>query len=145
MALSMKPKERTTNERILDVVGGGLAPAAAVSPRAQPSTLMRPFDPAVNTPRDMGLGGPSTEYLLTVERGDGTYRNIPSIWWNGAGEPIHATDKMSELMADRYERETGETFPVFGSIDDAVNAAKERSARGGATHTPLATPQRSKR
>lgn len=78
----------------------------------------------------------STEILITVtEQGlnQGRPTNIPSLWMI-EGKPT----EVSQEEAVRLARESGLTFPSFGSIEEAVNAAKERSKAGGIAAGPLA-------
>lgn len=102
---------------------------------------LEPFDPQKHTPKDIGKGGLTTEYLRTEYAPDGSVWNIPSVWWDDEGNPLEITDpKMLVELADTYERHSGKRFPRFRSIEDAVRAAKGRSAGGGATRSYLAAP-----
>ena len=105
-----------------------------------------PFDPAIHTPQDVGLGEPgsvSTEYIATVDAPDGSVMLIPTIWWDAEGNPKlferEDTDKAIELAID-YEQSTGKQFPRFpaGAYAEADDYAISRSRAGGASQTPLA-------
>jgi len=98
-----------------------------------------PFDPETMKPKDVGLGGPSTEYLVTQEAPDGKVWNIPSIWWTPDGEPVQVPEDVAARLAYQYEKqfEGRGQFPRFDDIDTAVENAKERSKSGGAEKSPL--------
>lgn len=124
MALMGEPEEAQAGQ------GGGLVP----------------FDPAIHTPQDVGLGEPgsvSTEYIATVDAPDGSVMLIPTIWWDAEGNPKlferEDTDKAIELAID-YEQSTGKQFPRFpaGAYAEADDYAISRSKAGGASQTPLA-------
>ena len=119
----------------------------------QMSMGMEPFDHRKHKPQDVGLGGPSTEYLLSVDMGmapDGfapaDIANIPSIWWDKDGKPHLIDDPdMALQMALQYEETTGKRFPRYNDMlnepnpySQAEEAAQHRSAMGGATSNPLA-------
>ena len=59
-----------------------------------------PFDPSIHAPQDIGLGGPSTEYLITIDGPDNQVLVVPSIWWHDKGNPIFLgnieTNKINE-------------------------------------------------
>lgn len=100
--------------------------------------FLHPFDPATNQPRDIGLGGPSTEYLGTATDAYGQPYNFPTIWWDDQGNP-HLLDQSNALaFMDEYEALTGKYAPRFDSMGAAEWAAKNRSAQGGATDNALA-------
>lgn len=99
---------------------------------------LHPFNPETDTPKDVGLGGVSTEYLITVPTGDGGWMNIPSIWWNSQGSPMLMDEETSSGLARKYEEKTGKKFPRFEDMEQAVEWAKERSSGGGASHEELA-------
>lgn len=98
---------------------------------------LAPFDPARNVPRDVGLGGPSTEYLATAPMFGGIV-NYPTIWWDEAGNPVLLDGDAAWSMAHDYQQATGQRFPKFHNINTAEWAAKSRSAQGGATRNALA-------
>lgn len=99
---------------------------------------LRPFDNRVDTPRDMGLGGLSTEYLATNDAPDGGYWNIPQIWWNGAG-PVYLPHETAQSLAMDYEALTRRRFPRFVAPDAGAMAAANRSRQGGGQVGPLAS------
>ena len=96
---------------------------------------VRPYDPAIDRPKDMGFGGPSTELLQSNMTSQGDFVNIPSLWFMGSQGPFIAPDPMG--LANSYELGTRETFPRFDSLVDAVLSAKMRSASGGAEQRPI--------
>jgi hypothetical protein len=101
-----------------------------------------PFDKDIHTPRDVGFGGPSTEYTMTVDAPDGQVAVIPSIWWDTNGDPIVLQDQReAERQSFEYEQQTGKQFPRFSPKDyaSADQFAQERSLQGGAEKGPLAT------
>ena len=115
-----------------------------------------PFDPEKHTPKDIGLGGESTEYLVTTETDDGEVIVIPSIWWTEDGEPVFFGDTESDtidteaikLLAKEYENKTGNLFPRFGDMAEenyqkADEWAQKRSKAGGATFEALVIPTKS--
>jgi hypothetical protein len=125
------------------VVGGSMTPEEA---QASQGGGLVPFDPAIHTPQDVGLGEPgsvSTEYIATVDAPDGSVMLIPTIWWDAEGNPKlferEDTDKAIELAID-YEQSTGKQFPRFpaGAYAEADDYAISRSRAGGASQTPLA-------
>lgn len=99
---------------------------------------MKPFTPGKDVPQDVGLGGPSTEYLAgsTDERGNGF--NYPTIWWIG-GQPVLLSPDDAYQKAIAYEAATGQYFPRYRNDEAASFAAENRSALGGASMGPLAT------
>lgn len=99
---------------------------------------LEPFDASKHKERDVGLGGPSTEYLATEYDLEGKPFNFPQIWWDVGGNPHKLTPQQAYERAIRYEQETGKRFPRFNSIDEAVGAAEGRSAGGGAVKGLLA-------
>eukprot|EP00481_Brizalina_sp_1-RS-2013_P001474 TRINITY_DN3693_c0_g1_i1.p1 TRINITY_DN3693_c0_g1~~TRINITY_DN3693_c0_g1_i1.p1 ORF type:complete len:123 (-),score=19.81 TRINITY_DN3693_c0_g1_i1:41-409(-) len=68
---------------------------------------LEPFDYNKHKPQDVGLGGPSTEYLVTLDSPDGGVWVVPSIWWDEEGNPtlVENQDKVFEI-AKQYEKET---------------------------------------
>ena len=107
--------------------------AASTAPKAVAGwSGPRPFDPATNVPRDNGDGSVSTELTVTNDAPDGGYWNIPTLWWDKSGQPVEMPDVEAQKMALQYEQATGKKFPRFKSVDEAVSAAKARSAGGGA-------------
>lgn len=103
---------------------------------------LRPFDPYQDTPQDVGFGGPSTEYLSTLTDQLGYATNVPRIWWDRNGKPHVVSDKNALAFASDYEGSSGQYFPRYNSMAQAVEAAQHRSARGGASTNALAKPLR---
>lgn len=97
----------------------------------------RPYDPSVNKPRDIGLGGPSTEYLATENDPYGAAMNYPQIWWDMYGNPRLLDPQQSYNQAISYELASGERFPRYSSTGQAEFAAQNRSALGGAENFKL--------
>ena len=74
-------------------------------------------------------GSFSTEESITVTHprlNDGKPTNIPSIW-NGKRPPMAPSDPGFEDYVVEQALKSGQKFPSFNSIDEAVSAAKERS------------------
>ncbi len=96
--------------------------------------MLHPFDPKVNQPRPNADGSVSTELTRTVQFPDGSWVNVPSLWW-GDGQNVKDFGPMSDdQLADfamRYEMTTGSTFPRYGSLDQAESEAAARSRAGG--------------
>jgi hypothetical protein len=102
--------------------------------------MLEPFNPNKHQPRDVGLGGLSTEYLVTQDAPDGSVWVIPSIWWDQNGEPMLIEDQEQiQRLAQEYEAATGGLFPRFGERDyeTADSWAQQRSSTGGASTVPL--------
>lgn len=106
-----------------------------------------PFDPRIHTPKDVGFGGPSTEYLATDMHPQGGAFNYPSIWWDADGNPVLLEGDQAYEQALNYERTTGQRFPYYphdtegllrAGKSDAVKSAVHRSKTGGASHGLLA-------
>ena len=100
-----------------------------------------PFDKDLHTPRDVGLGGLSSEYTMTVDAPDGQVAVIPSIWWDADGEPVVLDQRDAERRSFEYEQQTGKQFPRFpaGGYELADEYAQARSSQGGASESPLAS------
>jgi hypothetical protein len=97
-----------------------------------------PFDPNKHEPVDLGLGGLSTEYLASEYAPNNGVWNIPTIWFNSETNQAVLLDIDEAWEISRaYELSTGNMFPRFNNLPDAVAAAKERSNAGGATDVPL--------
>lgn len=99
---------------------------------------LKPFDPATDVPQDVGLGGPSTEYLAGSQDPGGNEFNYPQIWWMG-GQPVMLDPDAAYNQALQYEQATGQMFPRYTNAGAADFAAQNRSALGGAETSPLAT------
>lgn len=97
----------------------------------------RPFDSRSDTPVDLGLGGPSTEYLMTEMAPNGGFWNIPQIWYVG-GKPVLVEPWQAQAFAREYETNTGKRFPRFDNAGVGAFSAMNRSALGGATNNALA-------
>lgn len=96
--------------------------------------MLHPFDPKVNTPRPNADGTVSTELTRTVQFPDGSWGNVPSLWWGDGSNykdfgPM--TDDQIAEFASRYEQQAGAKFPRFADLTQAETAAKTRSAAGG--------------
>ncbi len=98
---------------------------------------LKPFDPSVNVPKDVGLGGPSTEYTATDYDPNGVPFNYPQIWWDRDGTPYLIQGDQGYNQAVAYEATSGMRFPRYNSIANADFASQNRSAIGGAEKTPL--------
>jgi len=107
-----------------------------VKPNGLPD-MLRPFTPGRDTPQDMGLGGLSTEYLATVQNGKGEWVNIPLIWWDTAGQPHLMSEDEAIARHSDWELSQGVRAPRFDNLGVAELSARNRSAAGGATETPL--------
>lgn len=93
--------------------------------------LLEPFDPKKHKPKDVGLGGPSTEYLATEEAPSGGFWNIPQIWYDRNGTPHLLDADAAWMMARDYEAATGKRFPRFETPGAGSFNAMNRSAQGG--------------
>ena len=102
-----------------------------------PRNFLQPFDPATMVARDVGYGGPSTEYLFTVEDSEGRAVNIPAIWWDAYGNPHKLNPQNALAMAAQYEAQNALYSPRYDNIGQAVEFAQHRSANGGAMRSPL--------
>ena len=103
--------------------------------------ILEPFDNKKHTPQDVGLGGPSTEYLITVDSPDGGVMVIPSIWWDEEGKPQLIEDQDEAVsLALEYEKGNDKQFPRFApkAYKEADAFAQKRSKAGGASKEPLA-------
>ena len=99
---------------------------------------LEPFDPKKHKPIDTVGGMKSTEYLVSEESPEGTAWNIPTIWFDKkTKEPVLRTGDDAWNTALEYEEKTGKKFPRYKSIPEAVDAAKKRSSKGGATEKKL--------
>ena len=102
---------------------------------------LEPFNYKKHKPQDVGLGGLSTEYLVTLDSPDGGVWVVPSIWWDEEGNPtlVENQDKVFEI-AKQYEKENNVMFPRFpqGEYKQADMFAQARSKAGGASKGLLA-------
>lgn len=99
---------------------------------------MKPFNPETDEPQDVGLGGPSTEYLAGGVDERGNQFNYPQIWFIG-GKAVLLPPEEAYQKAIAYEAATGKYFPRYRNDEAASFAAQNRSALGGATMGPLAS------
>ena len=112
---------------------------------------LEPFDKTKHKMRDVfGHGDPSTEYTITVRMPDGTFANIPSIWWDEKGDPTFfgTIPEEGDPIVDgqraidaaiKYEKDTGLEFQRYTDPQTAGKAAALRSRSGGGNTGPLAT------
>jgi hypothetical protein len=123
------------------VLAGTMTPEEASASDIQANQGLVPFDKDIHTPRDVGFGGPSTEYTMTVDAPDGQVAVIPSIWWDTNGEPVVLDQRDAERRSFEYEQETGKQFPRFpaGDYELADEYAQARTRQGGASESPLAS------
>lgn len=98
---------------------------------------LRPYDGAQDVPRDVGLGGLSTEYLATNDAPGGGFWNVPQVWWTSGG-PVVVSPEQAQGFAQDYEAATLKRFPRFDTPGAGAFAAMNRSAMGGAQASPLA-------
>lgn len=97
---------------------------------------LKPFNPAVDIPKDVGLGGPSTEYLAGSQDPWGNEFTYPQVWWMG-GQPVLLGQEAAYDQTIKYEGATGQYAPRYRNDGAASFAAQNRSALGGAEHNPL--------
>lgn len=90
-----------------------------------------PYDPATDQPRDVGLGGPSTEYLANNSDQYGMEMLYPTIWWRD-GNPLLLDSSDAQGIAEDYERAGLGLFPRYNTSAEAEQAASARSQAGGA-------------
>jgi hypothetical protein len=123
------------------IAAGTMTPEEASASDIQANQGLVPFDKDIHTPRDVGFGGPSTEYTMTVDAPDGQVAVIPSIWWDTNGEPVVLDQRDAERRSFEYEQETGKQFPRFpaGDYELADEYAQARTRQGGASESPLAS------
>lgn len=107
------------------------------------TSLLHPFDPSINKPRPNSDGSYSTEITRTVQLPDGSWVNVPSLWW-GEGNTVRDFGTMSDDQlagfAMRYEQMSGQQFPRYRNLGGAEEAARNRSAAGGGTQGQLSRP-----
>jgi hypothetical protein len=97
-----------------------------------------PFDPDKHTAIDLPGGRKATEYLASERSPEGQAWNIPQIWFDTeTGKPKFFKGDMAWNAAQDYEKRTGNRFPRYDTIPDAVSAAKKMSASGGASKKSL--------
>jgi hypothetical protein len=125
-----------------EAAAGGLDEAAEIFSGTKGANQgLVPFDKDIHTSRDVGLGGLSSEYTMTVDAPDGQVAVIPSIWWDTNGEPVVLDQRDAERRSFEYEQETGKQFPRFpaGGYELADEYAQARTRQGGASESPLAS------
>lgn len=135
---------RTDRAAVIEVfrnleVSESKPPKQEGEPSGQSSGVLVPFNPDIHTPKDVGLGGPSTEFLITEEAPGGGFWNIPSIWWDSSGNPQILPAEQAQARALAFEELTGKRFPRFASPEEGSESAKQRSQSGGASKSMLAT------
>jgi hypothetical protein len=120
---------------------GAMAALPSEEAEAGVNQGLLPFDKDIHTSRDVGLGGLSSEYTMTVDAPDGQVAVIPSIWWDTNGEPVVLDQRDAERRSFEYEQETGKQFPRFpaGGYELADEYAQARTRQGGASESPLAS------
>jgi len=97
-----------------------------------------PFDPKKHKAIDLPGGGKATEYLASEQSPEGTAWNIPQIWFDTeSGKPRFLKGDAAWDEAKAYEERTGNKFPRYNTIKQAVSAAEKRSAAGGASKKSL--------
>jgi hypothetical protein len=109
---------------------------------------LHPFDPEINKPRANPDGSFSTEISRTVQLPDGSWANVPSLWW-GEGQTVRDFGTMGDdqlaKFAAQYEQQTGQMFPRYSDISSAETAANARSDAGGGKQGPMVnTPDMSR-
>lgn len=92
---------------------------------------LRPYDPARDVAKDVGFGGPSTEYLATAQDPYGAAFNYPTIWYDMYGNAQVLDPQQAYDQSINYEQAAGIGFPRYKTIGNAVTAAENRSAMGG--------------
>jgi len=97
-----------------------------------------PFDPKKHKPIKTVGGRSATEYLASEQSPEGKAWNIPTIWFNSeTKEPKFLKGDKAWDEAKSFEDRTGKKFPRYNTIQLAVEAAKARSKKGGATKKSL--------
>ena len=113
---------------------GSAAPLTGGTPQAAAGGGVRPFQAGefVQNPD----GTQSTERTVTIQTPTGEWVNVPSLWMGQAG-PQQLNDNQIAGAMQAYEAQTGQSFPRFGSLQEAEAAARTRSMAGGAGQGPL--------
>ena len=109
-----------------------------------PAVLI-PFNPRVHKPIQMPDGSIMTERTATeyVDGNSGQVWNIPTIWFDAnTNKGVEVDLDRAMGLAHEYEQRTGNKFPRFNSIEDAVSSAQQRSESGGATQGSLAKTEK---
>lgn len=125
-----------------DLPGGLQSQASAYAAQPNQSQSLRPFQPGER--RDNPDGSYSTELSTTWQLPDGTWTNVPSLWMGQNGpQQFEPNDEQGILGAmQRYEQQSGQSFPRFSSQQEAETSARNRSAAGGANAMPQNPAQR---
>jgi len=99
-----------------------------------------PFNPKKHKPVQTVGQNYATEYTATSKSPkDNKFWNTPTIWFNKkTGKSAFFTGKKAWNTATSFEKSSGKKFPRYSTEAEAINAAKTRSKKGGATKTPLA-------
>ena len=84
-------------------------------------------------------GSHSTELSISWPEKDGSWVLAPSLWRTPSGL-VELPEELARDVARAYEERASMRFPRFKTQEEMSKFARERSAGGGATHTPLATP-----
>ncbi len=100
--------------------------------------VLRPL--SANESRPNPDGTSSTELLRAESINENEHIVIPSLFSGPDGLVELDADGAVRAALD-YERRTGNRFPRFDNIDDAISASMSRSETGGTASGPLATPQ----
>lgn len=100
---------------------------------------LKPYDPGVNFPQDVGLGGLSTEYVATEYDPQGQLVNYPQVWYDTEGRAKLLEPDQAYAQAMAYENGSKMSFPRFDSLGNASVFASHRSTMGGAENAPLAS------
>lgn len=108
-----------------------------------PRVALRPFDKNKDKPRVNNDGSISTEVTRTVKLPDGSWANVPTLWFADgklAQDIGKYGDDVISGFAQVYENGTGAKFPRYGTLEEAVTSAQSRSLLGGGTKNLLAVP-----
>lgn len=147
MRLMRNPMMSTTAAQASQFSGDPGTPAdgqvVATIPSAPVPPPLAPFDASRNIPRPNADGSISTEVSRTVQFPDGTWGNVPSLWW-GEGSQVRdfgtmGDDQLSDF-AQRYEQRAGQRFPRYSTLDQAETAAQNRSNNGAGTTSRMTRP-----
>jgi hypothetical protein len=84
-------------------------------------------------------GSHSTELSISWPEKDGSWVLAPSLWRTPSGL-VELPEELARNVARAYEERASMRFPRFKTQEEMSKFARERSAGGGATNTPLATP-----
>ena len=88
--------------------------------------------------RNNGDGSYSTELLMAeiLDPASGESMVFPSMWMSDRG-PVELSVDEAIGAAMEFERMTGNRFPRFKSIREAIDFSKTRSSGGGVSAGPL--------